>query len=236
MIGQLTQVVLGVPDDLGMSRRRKLAILGTGAVVAVAFTAILFWILGKSEQTARDASTRFAAALVHNDPSKAPPGADAYVTGVRAYFGPVTSARVIGARNKHVNTGDNADTRSFFVTQLLLRSKRGPAVIEVEFDNHALFSDRVSSVSEVEPDDARGLSSQDRRQVEAAYAAGGGEAADLIAVDTARAAVPAPTPAAVPTSPAAPKRTARQRAARKQLRCVQRAGGDVARLQECARS
>jgi hypothetical protein len=218
-----------------MSLRRKLAIFGGGAIVAVAFTVTLFWILGKSEQTARDASTRFAAALVHNDPSAAPPGADDYVTGVRSYFGPVTSARVIGARNEHVRTGDNADTRSFCVTQLLLRSKRGPAVIEVEFDNHALFSDRVSSVHEVEPDDARGLSSRAREQVEAAYAARGGNAADLIALGTARAAVPAPTPAAVPISPAAPKRTARQRAARKQLRCVQRAGGDVAKLQECAR-
>jgi hypothetical protein len=72
----------------------------------------------------------------------------------------VTSARVIGAHNKGVNPGDEADTRSFFVVELLLHAKNGPAVVEVAYDNHALNSERVSDVYELEPKEAPGLSAQ----------------------------------------------------------------------------
>ena len=56
----------------------RLALLGSGrvfVVIAVLFAAaagLFFLISGKQEKTARDAATRFAAALVHNDPGAAP--------------------------------------------------------------------------------------------------------------------------------------------------------------------
>jgi hypothetical protein len=99
-------------SSLGISRRRLALILGATASFMVVVAVICLALLGKEEQTARQSATRFAAALVHDDPAAAPPGAAEYVHSVRRYFGPVTSARVIGARNKGVNTGDNADTRA----------------------------------------------------------------------------------------------------------------------------
>jgi hypothetical protein len=122
-----------------MSSRPRFVILAdapvfvAAVVLLVVVTIAVAWLNGKSEKTARDAATRFAAALVHNDPNAAPPGAREYVSGVREYFGPVTGARLIGTRHKHVNGFNRQTTRSFFVAELLLRAESGPAVIELEF-------------------------------------------------------------------------------------------------------
>jgi hypothetical protein len=236
MIRQLTRTLIGIPDRLGMSRRFTILLFGGIAVFSVVLSVALFWILGKSEKTARQATTEFAAALVHNDPGAAPPGAQEYVSGLRAYFGPVTGTRITRAHNRHVTTGNTADTRSFFVTELLLRTKRGPAAIELEFDNHAMFSDEVSGVHELEPDDAHGLSERDRERLEAAYEARGGKPADLLAVNPTPAAPQPTTEAHAKTQPPPEHSSARHRAAEKQLRCVQNADGDVVKMQRCARS
>jgi hypothetical protein len=236
MIRRLTSIILGVPDTRGMSPRLKVVIFGgTAAFMAVVAVALL-WSLGKSEKTARQAATQFAAALVHDDPGAAPPGAGDYVTGVRAHFGPVASARVIGAHNKAV--GEEPYTRTFFVSELLLRTKHGPAVVELEFDNHALpGSEEVSGVYELDPDDAPNLATQARKRLEAAYAARGGKPADQITLSGTSAPLQATTPARAGESPVqASGATPRLARAEKQLRCVQRAGGDLAKLQQCARS
>jgi hypothetical protein len=78
----------------------------------------------------------------------------------------------------------------------LLHAKRGPAVVELEFDNHDLpGSEEVSGVYELEPDDAPNLGPQDRKRLDAAFAARGGEPADQITLSGAsalrRAAAPA---------------------------------------------
>src|SRR4051794_40646172 len=99
----------------GISRRRLGRILGSTFVFSALVVVLVVFVLGKEETTARTAATKFAVALVHDKPTAAPRGAADYVGGVRDYFGPVSSARVIAAHNKGVNTGDNADTRSFFV-------------------------------------------------------------------------------------------------------------------------
>jgi hypothetical protein len=226
-------------SSLGIGRRRLALILGATlafmAVVAVA----CFVLLAKEEKTARNSATRFATALISDKPSAAPPGAAEYVHGVRRYFGPVTSAEVIGAHNKGVNTGDNADTRAFFVVQMLLESRRGPAVIELEYDNHALLSEKVSRIYEVAPKHAPGLSKAERRQLDAAFAARGGEPADAgklspMAVPAAPRLHIAPPAMPRPAKPhIAPIASTPQGA---KLRCVQRAHGDVAKLQKCATS
>src|SRR4051812_49903237 len=97
------------------SRLRNGIIIGVAVIVAVAMVA-LFWILRASNERTSHASTKFATALVDNDPTAAPKegGAD-YVKSVRAYFGGVSSARVIDAHNHGVNTGDSADTRAYYV-------------------------------------------------------------------------------------------------------------------------
>jgi hypothetical protein len=154
---------------------------------------------------------------------------------VRAHFGPVTSASVVGAHNEHINTGDSADTGSFFVAELLLHSERGPAVIELEFDNHALGSERVSGASNSNPATppislhrtASGSRPPTRRD---------GRPADQIALSEADAPPQPTTPPPAEKSPLPASRSPRQGRAEMQLRCVQRADGDLAKLQQCARS
>lgn len=159
-------------------------------------TTAVFWLIGKNEHAARRAATRFAAALVHNDRHAAPDGAREYITGVRAYFGPVTGARVIGTHNQRAGSGETA--RTFPVADLLLRSARGPAVIELAFDNGGLASEEVTSVYELDPDDAHGLPARDRAQLASAYPARGGVPANEITFKDATARTrqpPAPRPA-----------------------------------------
>jgi hypothetical protein len=126
-----------------------------GVFVAVAGIAA-FWQLGMKERSARDAASQFAAALVADDPGAAPAGGGDYVTRVRAHFGPVRSARVIGAHNETVRdrfpgADDRGRTHTFAVAQLLLRTERGPAVLEVEFDDGSLLGGRaISGVRELE--------------------------------------------------------------------------------------
>jgi len=223
-------------SSLGISRRRLGLILGATVSFMVVVAVVCLVLLGEEEQTARQSATRFAAALVHDDPAAAPPGAAEYVHSVRRYFGPVTSARVIGARNKGVNTGDNADTRAFFVVKMLLQSHRGPAILELEYDNHAFLSERVSRIYELTPDHAPNLSKAERRRLDAAFAGRGGEPADAGELEPD----PTPTLPVIHIRPtAAPRRpklhivspASTPQAAR--LRCVQNAHGDVLKLQKC---
>jgi hypothetical protein len=206
------------------------------AVVLLAVaTVVVLWLNGKSENTARDAATRFATALVHNDPGAAPPGAGDYVAGVRAYFGAVKSARVIGARDRHIN-GTNRHTRSsFFVSDVLLRTESGPAVIELEF-HLAPFSDRVGGVHELRPGEAPGLTAQERNQLASAFAARGGDPADQTRLSESRARTRQPTPPTGRESPPQASGITLPRRAEKILRCVRRAGSDAAKLQLCGRS
>ena len=223
-------------SSLGISRRRLGLILGATVSFMAVVAVVCLVLLGKKEQTARQSATRFAAALVHDDPAAAPPGAAEYVHSVRRYFGPVTSARVIGARNKGVNTGDNADTRAFFVVKMLLQSHRGPAILELEYDNHAFLSERVSRIYELTPDHAPNVSKAERRQLDAAFAARGGEPADAGELEPE---APPTLPVIHIRPPAAARRpklhivspTSTAQAAR--LRCVQNAHGNVLKLQKC---
>jgi hypothetical protein len=228
-----------------MNRRMLFLIFGgTAAFMAVVAVAV-FWLLGKAEESTRHASTRFATALVKNDPSAAPAGGADYVTGVRAYFGPVRSAEVIDAHNKSINTGDSADTRSYFVADILLHTERGAAVIELEFDNHSLSnsSEKVSGAHELEPGNVPGgaLNSDAAKELATAFATRGGEPADQMTLSRALADLPkpdAPAPAPPKTSPpaASPATQRHQRDATKRLRCVQNAQGDMTKLQKCAES
>jgi hypothetical protein len=221
-------------SSFGLGRRKVALILGSTVTFTAVIAVVCFVLLGKEEATARDSAALFGSALVHDDPAAAPPGGAAFVSGVRHYFGPVRSARVIGAHNKGVNTGDNADTRSFFVVQMLLATKRGPAVIELEYDNHALLSQKVSRVYELEPGRAPGLSEAQRTQLESAFDERGAAPADAWDLSRGAAATATPVQIAPPALPkpakphiAKPKMPAR-------LRCVQRAQGDVQKLQKCA--
>jgi hypothetical protein len=205
------------------------------AVSAAVIVGAVFWVIGKNEKAAGHAATRFAAALVENDPGAAPKGSPDYIRGVRAYFGGVTGARVIGTHNERADANTNA-SRTYPVAELLLRSARGPAVIELASDNGGIGSEKVTGIHELDPDDAAKLPARDREQLASAFAERGGIPADgeTLKQASARTRQPAaPRPAGAP--PARAKPSPELRAARNELRCVQGARGDVTKLLECAR-
>jgi hypothetical protein len=211
-------------------------------VSGAAITGAVFWAIGKNEEAAGHAATRFAGALVHDDRQAAPPGAREYVTGVRAYFGPVTGAKVIGTHNEHAGSAESQ--RTFPVADVLLHTERGPAVIELAFDSGGFASEKVTGVYELDPDDAPELPARDRKRLASAFAARGGIPANDVALEqaVARAQQDAPPSAGQQATPPPSGRRRAQvnqshewREAQKELRCVQRARGDVAELLECAR-
>ena len=210
-------------------------ILVLAAVSAALIVGAVFWGIGKNKQAAGRAATRFAAALVENDPGAAPKGSPEYIKGVRAYFGAVSGARVIGTHNERADANTNT-SRTYPVADLLLRSARGPAVIELAFDNGGIGSEKVTGIYELDPGDAPKLPARDREQLASAFAERGGIPADGQTLEHPTAQTRRP---AAPRSVAAPRAQAKPapelRTARNELRCVQRARGDVTKLLECAR-
>jgi hypothetical protein len=216
-----------------MSGRRMLVRV---VVMAALIVGVVFWAIGKNEHAAGQGAARFAAALIDNDRRAAPDGAREYVDGVRAYFGPVTGARVIGTHNERAESGTKS-SRTFPVADLMLRSARGPAAIELAFHNGGIGREAVTSIFELDPDDAPGLSARDHEQLASAYAERGGIPANESTFKQLTAQTrqpPAPRPAEA--SPVRASPSPRSRKAQKELRCVQRARGDVTKLPECARS
>ena len=210
-------------------------ILVIAGVSAAVILGAIFWAIGKNEQAAGHAATRFAAALVENDPDAAPKGSPEYIKGMRAYFGGVTGARVIGTHNERADADTNT-SRTYPVADVLLRGARGPAVIELAFDNGGIGSEKVTGIYELHPEDAPKLPARERERLARAFVERGGipASADTLKNATAQPEAPAaPQPVAAP--PARPKATPELRAAKKELRCVQRARGDVTKLAECAR-
>jgi hypothetical protein len=109
-------------------------------------------------------------------------------------------------------------------------------VIELAFDNGGIGSEKVTGIYELDPDDAPKLPARDREQLASAFAERGGIPADEEALEHATAETrppAAPQPAGLPTARAKPNPQLRE--ARNELRCVQRARGDVTKLADCAR-
>jgi hypothetical protein len=210
-------------------------IFAHAAVTAVLIVGAVFWLIGKNEKATGQAATRFAAALVHNEPGAAPKGGRDYVMGVRAYFGPVTGARVLGTHNERADA-NTSTSRTYPVAELLLRSVRGPAVIELAFDNGGIASEKVTGVYELDPNAAPALGARDREQLASALARRGGIPADATALEQGTARTQRPPALRRAEPPAAPPdRSPEMRRAQTELRCVQGARGDVTRLLACGR-
>ena len=153
---------------------------------------------------------------------------------MRAYFGAVTGARLIGTHNERADANTNT-SRTYPVADLLLRSARGPAVIELAFDNGGIGSEEVTGVYELEPEDApscrHAIASSSRRRLRSVAASRPARRRSVTTAQTRRPA--APRPARTPALRASPSPGLRK--ARNELRCVKRARGDVTKLLECAR-
>ena len=216
-----------------MIRPRFFVISFLSLLFTAAICGLVFWVLAKGEDSARTASTQFASALVKNDRSLAPKGGAGYLEGLRGHFGEVEEARVIETRNHRVGSGD--DARTYYVSDLLLQTARGAAVVELEFDSAQLISDTVTAVRELEPREIEGLDDAELTAVAKGFVARGGEAAAGFD-STIVADVPEqPTDATPPvTKPKKATVSPEIRKAKRQLRCVQRARGDVEKLARCA--
>ena len=195
---------------------------------------MIFWLLGNGDKAARHASTQFGAALVRE--GEPPKGGEDFVRGVRAYFGGVSGARVIDARNHSVGSGQSS--RTYHVADVLLETKRGPAVLELAFDSPSLTysSERVTNVYELAPRDVpdSALSDGEFEALAKAFVKRGGEPADSIKLDGAfirDAATPVAAPAKVKRI--VPDKA--QKDAMTTMRCVQAAKGDIEKLQRCSR-
>jgi hypothetical protein len=222
---------------------RVLLILGGTAVLGVALLLAISWLNGKDAKGGRAGAAKFATALVHNQPSLAGDGAAGYVAGVRAHFGPVSSTKVIAGHERGVNSRYSADERTYYVVDMLIQSKLGPAALELDFDDGAIGSQRISSVQELPPSDTPAISPAQRNQLEKAFAARGGKAADEVTLSSTAPTTIVSTPAVkttnhpamkVPKVPVVPKAASDQlNKATKQLSCVQNAHGDVTKIQAC---
>jgi hypothetical protein len=224
---------------------RLLWSLGGGLIFTAAIGALVMWVLLAADTAARDGSTQFAAALVSGE---APQGTHRFVRGVRSHYGDVTSARVIDTRNHRVGRGDNA--RTYHLSDVLLQTAKGPAVIELEFDGFGPVSKDITDVYELAPRDVPGgaLSEDEFVALAKAYDRRGGyavadlglvraEVPDAVEAPPAKlrrlreTSTPAPGPRAVR---AAVTPSPQMREGQRRLECVQKAEGDVEKLAACA--
>ncbi|MDA0162875.1 hypothetical protein OM076_21555 [Solirubrobacter ginsenosidimutans] len=143
----------------------------------IAIGATFIWVNGKNSGGAREASTQFAAAVVNQNPRLAPKGAESYVADIEKRFGAVSGARVIDTHNTHHGHGDSATSN--YVSDVLLETAKGPAVVELVFDA-AFMVWGTKTVTDIEelapvdvPDDA--LSDDEFVALAKAFVARGGE-------------------------------------------------------------
>jgi hypothetical protein len=221
-----------------MSTRNKW-ILGVILAYTAGLGAFLLWIFTATENAADESATRFAAALV--DPTvRQPERAEDLVRGVRRHFGDVTAARVIDTRSEQYRTRHGS--RSHYVSDLLVQTPKGPAVVEAVFGGMGVIDRDVTGVRELHPrdvpDDA--LSDAEFVALAKAFERRGGRPAESYAI--ARAAVGTPDARKAfqamqrhaCEARAAVTPTPQERTARRMMRCVKRAKGDVAKLTACA--
>ena len=160
-----------------MNERLKNALLAVGIVCFVAI--VLLKVAGEEARAKAEIdgpSKVLVAALEANDPSAAPPGSEGYVRGVRQTYGRVRSARYLGSYTQHYGSGHNRATD--VVSEIVVRTKRGAAVLELDFEAGP------ESISEVEPADVHGdLTKAEKAAVKRGFARRGGETASGIELD-----------------------------------------------------
>jgi hypothetical protein len=161
-----------------MNERLKNVLLAVGIL---AFGAVIaFKIAGEEsrEKAAIDEPSKvLVRALEANDPSAAPAGAEGYVKGVRAVFGRVRSARYLGMHTEHYGSGNNRSTDD--LGEIVVRTKRGAAVLEVDFEGSA-----PDGITELEPGEVEGnLTRAEKAAVRRGFARRGSETAGAGALD-----------------------------------------------------
>lgn len=204
------------------------------AIFCAAVAAAVLAFTGAANEAAGHQAGRLAAAIAHDAPGVAPAGGAGYVRGARRVYGPVTGVRVLAVR--HLTIDEHTDDHSHHdqeVAELLVRARRGAAVLELSFGTGQLnpADQPIAGLRELAPDQIPSgvLDAATRRQVEAGDRARGGAASDAT-LGTGLAAVAhvttTPSPARVAVDPA-------QRRLHRLAACMRRAHGNPAALLRC---
>jgi hypothetical protein len=201
----------------------------------VVLSVFLFWYLGKEEDAATKASEQFITALEKNSPKRAPENGADYVRGVWKVFRRVDSAELVDTRKKSVRTGSSTSSRrSYWVADILLQTRRGPAVIELQFESNHIDPDEqvINLVYELTPERIPEDAIDDKTlaRVESAQRERGAEPANDFTLSVEAEAPRTPVHVAPPGKAARAPSPADDPV----LRCVKRARGDVRKLQRCA--
>jgi hypothetical protein len=197
--------------------------------------AFLFWYLGGQEKAATTETKKFIAALVKNDPSAAPRNGDDYVRGVWKAYRRVDSAKLVDThqRSSRHSSSKNSGS-SWWVADMLLHTGRGLAVLELKFEpNHIDPKDQVIDLLyELTPDRIPGdaLDGATLARVRSDQRERGGEPENGITLD---GSFPSPSSRS-PSTPASPVKPQKFRQP-PVIKCIQRAHGDVTKIQKCAR-
>ena len=203
---------------------------------AAAIGGFIFWYEGNEKDAAREASDKFATALVEKKPSAAPDGASDYVKGARKYFGPIKAAKTVDVRqvDNYSQTSNSANDRSWWTSTIFMRTERGAALLLVTFaDSFDPKDAKVEAIRELSPrkvgDGA--LDATESRDAKRGFASRGGKAApDLVLEGTftmeqiERAKREAPSEEEIEQQ--------RDEGQRK-LKCLQDAHQDIDKIKKC---
>jgi hypothetical protein len=166
-----------------LDRRVRNIIIGTVAATVVFGAGLAFFLfsyLGKEEDAVTEKTAEFIAAIEKNDPGAAPEGGDEYVTGIRNAYGPIQEIRSLDRRKKSSGSGNNS--RSWWVSEFLLKSERGAAVLEIRWATSGFLkpgNQNISQVYELEPGKVHSsLSKEDGDAIKRGFKARGSDVFD----------------------------------------------------------
>jgi hypothetical protein len=215
-----------------IARPKRAALIAVGILVAAgAVGAFLLWFNGSQQDAIAKQGRELATALERGDPSLAPAGGEDYVAGVESYFRGVSDARFLDARPFTTTHGVNENS-TVGLADIVLETRRGPALIEATFDGGADPSDvTLELVYELRPEriPAGLVDATTRERVVSAYSERGGKPADLRFDQTA----PDGPDGVKPEPPSVPGSSPELERARRLTHCVADAHGDVEKLQRC---
>jgi hypothetical protein len=226
------------------TRNIVIASLVATLLFCAALGGFLWWYEGNEKDAAGKASDQLASALAAGDKSGGPDGADDYLSGIPAYFGPVKDAKTVDVRqvDNYSQTTNSADDRSWWTATIFLRSERGAALLLVTFEDSIDPRDAdVESIRELSPRKvAEGaLTPVELSDGKRGFKSRGGKPANIVELRGVIApSREKPGAGDAPAAPAPPvDRDAierRQRQGQRQLKCVQDAQGDIDKLKKCS--
>jgi hypothetical protein len=217
-------------------KNRVVIIIGVTVLFMAGLGAFLFWYLGGQEDAAKREANKFISALVKNKPAAAPEHGADYVRGIWKAYRRVDGAKLIDTHQRSThNAGANSGS-SWWVADMLLRTGRGLAVVELAFERNNLDPDEqvIDLMYELTPDRIPDgvLDAETLARVKSDQGERGSKPEDAITLTVSELeANPGPRPRA-PARPGAPARPAKP-VTPPVIKCIRRANGDVNKLQKC---